>query len=184
MRWICAACVAVALALGPGCVGQIGDPVIGQGPVEPTVEATLLAPSRVEFEPVAKAMQPHCGTLDCHGQIGRNLRLYGARGLRLDRQANPADGDTTPAELDASYWSVLGLEPEALTQVVRDHGAAPERLSLIRKARGDERHKGGQLMLAGDDLDSCLVAWVAGAGNAAACGRAAKYGNPQSPMQP
>lgn len=33
---------------------------------------------------VADALQPSCGTLDCHRQVTRNLRLFGARGLRLD----------------------------------------------------------------------------------------------------
>ena len=44
----------------------------------------LSVPSRDDFPAVADAMQLHCGTLDCHGQVGRNMRLYGLYGLRLE----------------------------------------------------------------------------------------------------
>ena len=147
-----------ALGSSFACEGQILEPSTGGG-----LQVELLAPARVNFERVADAMQPHCGTLDCHGQIGRNMRLYGGRGLRLASNGNPFDGDTTPVEYDATFWSVVGLEPETITAVLTDKGADPERLSLIRKARGHERHKGGTLMNAGDNLDRCLISWLAGA---------------------
>jgi hypothetical protein len=63
-------------AASVSCVGVVG----GDAP-----NFVLSAPPREGFESVADAMQPSCGTLDCHGQPGRNLRLYGGRGLRLDR---------------------------------------------------------------------------------------------------
>jgi hypothetical protein len=163
---------AVVAAL-PACEGQIGDLGVGGG-----VSFELLAPTRTNFERVADAMQPHCGTLDCHGQAGRNMRLFGGRGLRLSPGGNPLDGDTTPAEYDATFWSVVGLEPETLTAVLEDKGADPERLSLIRKARGHERHKGGTLMNAGDALDRCLISWLAGAVTEAPCQAAAMYEAP------
>ena len=118
---------------------------------------------------LADAMQPACGTLDCHGQVGRNMRLYGGRGLRLDPAANPADGETTIAEYNATYLSVVGLEPEALAAVLADGGRRPERLTLIRKGRGTEKHKGGQQMIAGDPLDACITSWLRGAIDQAAC---------------
>lgn len=161
------------VASSPGCDGQIGD---GGGTAG--VQRELLAPSRAGFERVADAMQPHCGTLDCHGQAGRNLRLFGGRGLRLLAGANPLAGDTTPEEYDATFWSVVGLEPETMSAVVADKGADPERLSLIRKARGHERHKGGTLMNAGDALDQCLLSWLAGALSDAPCQTAAMYDEP------
>src|SRR5258708_13720479 len=65
----------------------------------------LVVPSRFSFPRVADAMQLHCGTLDCHGQPGRNMRLYGHYGLRLARTANPLDTQTTFDDSPASYGS-------------------------------------------------------------------------------
>jgi hypothetical protein len=112
------------------------------------------------------------------------MRLFGSRGLRLAADANPLDGNTTSAEYDATFWSVTGLEPETLTAVVQDKGADPERLSLIRKARGHERHKGGTLMSSGDPLDQCLVSWLAGAVVQGPCKVAAKYAAPGTVAAP
>lgn len=121
------------------------------------------------FHLVADAMQPACGTLDCHGQVGRNMRLYGGRGLRLDPAHNPADGDTTDAEYNASFASVVGLEPEVMWMVLKEGGRRPERLAMIRKGRGVEKHKGGQQMIAGDPLDLCITSWLRGAVDEASC---------------
>jgi hypothetical protein len=40
---------------------------------------------------------------------------------------------------------------------------------MIRKLRGIEMHKGGQLATEGDPLDRCIVGWLLGAIEAAAC---------------
>jgi len=138
----------------------------------------LAIPSRVEFKRVGDATQLHCGTLDCHGQIGRNMRLYGHYGLRLDPNDNPLEAPTSPAEYDASYWSVVGLEPEALSKVIADF-AKLETLTLIRKARGIEKHKGGQLMTEGDSLDRCIVGWIIGAFEADACNAVTQTPRPE-----
>jgi hypothetical protein len=146
-------CVCVVLAVS-GCGGT--------GAEEGQLSAAQL-PSREQFTVVGAAMQLRCATLDCHGQVGRNLRLYGIGGLRLSTPesliADPLADPTTPAELDASYASTIGLEPEALWQVIAQ-GADPNQLSLVRKMRGIEKHKGGQLAHAGDPLDRCLVLWL------------------------
>ena len=176
--WTALAALLTVAALS-SCEAEIQGPA---GPIKARVE--LLAPDRAGFEAVADAMQPHCGTLDCHGQVGRNLRLFGARGLRLDRGGNPSDDSTTPGEYDATFWAVVGLEPELLTAVIRDAGAEPERLSLIRKARGHERHKGGALMQTGDDLDRCLLSWLTGPPARANCLTAAMFGPPGGPIMP
>jgi hypothetical protein len=150
------------------CVGDVGEslnpPARGGQP-----GATLAAPLRATFEPVHDVLQPTCGTLDCHGQVGRALRLYGGRGLRLLKTDNPADDPTTPDEYDQSYWSVIGLEPEIISDVVTDQGRRPERLTLVRKARNQEHHKGGQLFVAGDYRDRCLTSWLAGQLDLVAC---------------
>jgi hypothetical protein len=115
----------------------------------------------------------HCGTLDCHGSAFRNLRLYGNEGLRWaegDRPLMPAC--TTADEIGQDYQSVVGLEPEALSAVVEDGGAHPERLSLVRKPRGLEHHDGGTLIYEGDAADTCLISWLTSQTDRAACLRA------------
>jgi hypothetical protein len=156
----------LALCLGPS--------VLACGSAEP--EAGRLSaeqlPSRAQFPVVASAMQLRCATLDCHGQAGRNLRLYGAGGLRLststDPIVDPLIDPTTPSELDASYESSVGLEPEALWRVVTQ-GADVNELSMVRKTRGIEKHKGGQLARTGDALDRCLVLWLEGKADPLPC---------------
>lgn len=135
-------------------------------------------PERSSFPQVADALQPSCGTLDCHGQRGRNLRLYGGRGLRLEPHHNSADEPTTDGEYAASFGSLTSLEPEVLDEVIASGGAEPERLSLLRKGRGAERHKGGTQMRPGDPLDRCLVSWLAGSVDREACLRVASAPRP------
>ena len=73
----------------------------------------------------------------------------------MGRQATDRSrhGCTTPDEIEQDYDSVVGLEPEAMSAVVADGGANPDRLSLVRKARGLEHHKGGTVFQVGDDAD-------------------------------
>jgi hypothetical protein len=139
----------------------------------------VTVPSAAGFEAVTTPLVFFCGSLDCHGAPGRNLRLYGMQGRRLDAKDVPCGMPTTPSEIDADYQSVVGLEPEVLSAVVRDHGAHPERLTLIRKARGTEKHTGGVVFAAGSDGDLCLTDWIAGnaAQATADCGNAI----PQNP---
>ena len=123
--------------------------------------AALAAPSRTDFPGVADALQLSCATLDCHGQVGRNLRIYGYGGLRLSDADNPLGDPTTDLEYLASYESLVSLEPESLSGVVTLQ-TNPDQLSLIRKARGLEHHKGGQRAQPGDSLDRCMVLWLIG----------------------
>ncbi|MGH7298428.1 MAG: hypothetical protein ACRELB_26040 [Polyangiaceae bacterium] len=115
------------------------------------------------FQPVADYLENRCGTLDCHGAPGRNLRMWGCEGLRLDPSSSPATcaSPTTEAEYQATYRSLVALEPQVMTTVysgcsaaIADGGAEypvsdschPELLTFIRKARGIETHKGGKLI--------------------------------------
>ncbi|MDI1443497.1 hypothetical protein [Polyangium sp. 6x1] len=139
---------------------------------EPT--DVLLVPSRVTYPSVGDALEYRCATLDCHGKPERNLRLYGSSGMRLEAGDVPGHGETTDAEYEASYRSVIGLEPEVLGLVIAEGGRAPERLSLVRKARGEEAHKGGAQIVPGDDADRCLTSWLSAATDEAACVRAAE----------
>lgn len=182
-RWQRFRLAVLACSAAAGCEGVIIEPGQGSGAPGGSPSTPLLAPARAGFEDVANAMQPYCGTLDCHGQWGRNLRLFGGRGLRLDPKENSAEGTTTPDELDATYWSVVALEPEILSAVIADQGARPERLTLIRKALNTETHKGGACMSVNDKLDTCLRSWLAGRVDTAACKVAADLMRPGAATQ-
>lgn len=129
---------------------------------------TLRAPSEAAFPDVANALQLRCATLDCHGQVGRNLRLYGFGGLRLSKTDTPMGNPTTDLEFDAAYDSLVGLEPEVMSSVVALK-LDPNQLTLVRKIRGIEHHKGGQLVVKGDALDRCLVLWLTNKSDPAPC---------------
>lgn len=129
-------------------------------------------------------MERRCGSLDCHGQFGRPLRLYSEWGLRLN--PNP-DGSrngqpTTAEEQTANYLSVVGLEPETLSECFESKGD-PEKLKtfqLLKKPLSEEnggiRHKGGPVLRATptDKGWLCLFGWVTGTPDAPACAAAAK----------
>jgi hypothetical protein len=170
-----------AAAIAGACNGAIIDDPRSDAGLAPTTASRLLAPERATFNPVADMLQTTCGTLDCHGQLGRNLRLYGARGLRFDPKDNSAENPTTAREYDESYWSVIGLEPETTSAVVADQGRKPERLSLFRKARGSEKHKGGTLQATGAPGDRCLQSWFAGKVDVDACKEVADRPRPVAP---
>lgn len=130
-------------------------------------------PDRASFPAVADLLVHRCGTLDCHGQTSRNMRLYGNLGLRLAPGDKPVSkGTTTSAEYDEDFASVVGLEPEIMTAVVTASGAQPDRLTFVRKARGAENHKGGTLWTAGDPQDRCVTSWLAGATDVTGCQKA------------
>jgi hypothetical protein len=138
-------------------------------PPDATARVAVVAPDAVSFPPVSAFLVHRCGSLDCHGAVGRNLRLVGHEGLRLDPGDLPGGSPTTAAEIGANYDSVVGLEPEVMKAVVEEQGARPERLTLVRKSRGTEHHKGGALVTAGDAQDRCLTSWLAGAVDQSAC---------------
>jgi hypothetical protein len=169
----CPGAFALALLLLAGCTATLQDQGAGKD------GEFLSVPRRDRFPHVENAMLPSCGTLDCHGQISRNLRLFGLHGLRLRPTDNPLDGTTTREEYDASYWSIVGLEPEVISRVVLENGARPERLTMVRKARGIEKHKGGQIMSEGDALDRCIVGWLGGADSLADCDAVADVPRPE-----
>lgn len=130
----------------------------------------VTVPDRASFPAVSDLLDHRCGTLDCHGSTARNLRIYGHEGLRLDASSRPSSKpDTTVAEYDATFASVVGLEPEILAQVVREGGANPERLTFVRKARGTEAHKGLSIWAEGDPEDVCVTSWLAGKTDTATC---------------
>jgi hypothetical protein len=152
----------------------------------PQARVGVVAPPEDKFPPVADYLDHRCGTLDCHGQSGRNLRVWGCEGMRL----NPKDisgcisgAPTTPDEWEATYRSLVGLEPAVMSAVTQGKGAHPELLTFVRKARGTETHKGGQLIQEGDDQDACIVSWLReGQTDFRACACALNY--PKFPETP
>ena len=139
-----------------------------------------VGPDRKQFDLVAPVLSRRCGSIDCHGSNYRNLRIYGYGGTRLrDPSASPNailrpdfPAYVTPIEIEASYEAVVGLEPALLRDLVAAGGASPERLTLVRKARGEEHHKGDVRIRLGDDADQCLVTWLKSAVDVDACRRA------------
>lgn len=138
------------------------------------------APDPATFPPLGDTLENHCGSLDCHGNIARNLRVYGVNGMRLDpndvtgfENNTGSASKTTQAEYDATYRSVTMIEPELMGEVIDHHGADPQLLTIVRKARGTEKHKGGAPMPPGSPGDLCLVSWLAGQIDKAACGACA-----------
>lgn len=112
---------------------------------------------------VSLVLENRCGTLDCHGQVSRPLRIYGHNGLRLvepDSSDQPGTAATTPEEQLANYQSVIGLQPEIMTEVYEDE-LPPTALMLLRKPLQLERHKGGAVFTAGDAAYDCITSWLA-----------------------
>jgi hypothetical protein len=131
--------------------------------------------SEQQFGPVADFLEHRCGSLDCHGEVWRNLRIWGCEGMRLDASDIPSCNrliggrPTTPDEHQATYRSLVGLEPATMSQVVENQGKDPELLTFVRKARGTEGHAGGALITPGDSQDECIVSWLRGSTDSDAC---------------
>ena len=161
--------VLLSLALGVGVVVACTTP-------QSDARFVASVPDRASFPPVAQVFVRTCGTLDCHGTVARNFKIYGDVGLRYAATDRPSVlTPTTSDEMDRTFESFVGLEPETLTAVVNAGGASPERLTFLRKARGTEHHKPGPVITAGDDRDRCFTSWLAGATDVAACQTALTY---------
>ncbi len=145
----------------------------------PSSSATvgILAPSdsMTEWVPVADYLEHRCGTLDCHGNPQRNWVSWGCEGLRADPTNSGGCGltatspNTTSVEYEDTYRSLVALEPVTMSEVVSSGGQNPDLLTFIRKARGEENHKGGALVVPGDPQDLCMTSWLAGSTDAMSC---------------
>lgn len=135
-----------------------------------------------DFRNVSAVLEKRCGSLDCHGDLARPLRIMGSTGLRLftpeefDDPALAAEDGGTPGgarattaeELEQNRQSMCGLEPERTEQV----GAGeldPVELMLLRKPTLRERHKGALVFLKGGAGESCVASWLTGAVIVADC---------------
>ncbi len=133
----------------------------------------LILPDENQFKQlngVNDFMTQRCAALDCHGQIGRPLRLYSSNGLRLEDGPNGSRiaGPTSDKEKKENYYAVVGLEPEGLTQVavVASEGGQFCDILLFKKPldikNGGVRHKGGPIIRSGDNGWNCITTWVQG----------------------
>lgn len=130
-------------------------------------------PDRKQFieQGVSAFMEKRCGALDCHGQVGRPLRLYSSNGLRKnDGPKGVRDVSATTAEERlANYFAVVGLEPEEITESRDSEGAFTDFLLLKKPLgidQGGVRHKGGSVLRSTDSGFDCLAMWIAGKDNA------------------
>ena len=139
---------------------------------------TLEMPNRGIFPKVSNALEGRCATLDCHGGEGRNLRLYSGNGLRLTAGELPGSVETTDEEIEANYRSIVGLEPELMSEVVADGGEEIERLVLMRKALGLEKHAAGAVIVSDDATYRCIRSWLRGTLDDLRCLESAAFGPP------
>jgi hypothetical protein len=141
-------------------------------------------PDRASFvdNGVSKFMERRCGGLDCHGQQGRPLRLYGQWGLRLKAtETGERNGEvTTEEELTENYLAVVGLEPENLAACFASKGVEFATFQLLKKPLDIEnqgiRHKGGPVLrpTQNDFGWQCLYGWASGQVDKKQCEEAAK----------
>jgi hypothetical protein len=128
------------------------------------------------FRPVSAVVERRCGTLDCHGAQPRPLRIYGQYGLRKPLEGKNDAGEYYPGGLDPTsedelvdnFQSLCALEPEIMNRVVKNKDE-PEALTLVRKPRLLEKHKGGLVWNKGDDGDTCLINWLNGKDDTTPC---------------
>jgi len=103
---------------------------------------------------VQRSLGSRCGSLDCHGDIDRPLRIYARNGLRL--RADLRGRDESMSELTANILSIVGIDPEQDT--LQDHLLLLKPLSV---SAGGIDHVGGDVFAdQRDGLYRCLHAWL------------------------
>ncbi|UQA57994.1 hypothetical protein [Polyangium aurulentum] len=153
-RRIAAALFAVASL---GLAGLSSSSCVGEAELE-----DFACPSHDVFvEAVSPYLERRCGTLDCHGQATRPMRIYGQFGLRHPDENNISGGaGSTTLERDANWAAVCNVDPEPMQGVTEDRGLSADKLLLVNKARGLERHKGGKIVDEQDAGDRCILNWL------------------------
>lgn len=174
------------LALGAVALFAAASALGAGGCSSPDTSARVdpIGPDAAQFAYVAPVLSRRCGSIDCHGSIFRNMRVYGYGGLRLGAATSPDVLTTlTPEEVRATYESVIALEPEIMREVVKSGGGGMENLTFLRKGRGDEEHKGHRRVSQGESADTCITSWLAGAVDKEACGLGGCFDPAKTPFQ-
>ena len=130
------------------------------GPSDKGLFAITPPPGPPAFNVVSDALDIHCGTLNCHGNNDRNMRIFGFYGTRLSDKDKTGAAATSEDEYQANFESIISIEPERLSQIVRSGGANEGKWVVLSKGRGTEHHKGGSRMTPGDAMDTCFTSWI------------------------
>ena len=97
-----------------------------------------------------------CGSLDCHGDSGRPLRIYAQDGLRL--RDDLRETDITVEEIARNVEAFAGVSP--------DIAAPDEHLALLKglaTSAGGIAHEGDDIwQTTGETGYQCILAWLAG----------------------
>lgn len=155
-----------------GALMTCGAALVACSGVDSTAVSDVTCPPLATFQQVSPVLEQRCGTLDCHGQIGRPLRIYSQYGLRSEMSGQVPDasnyfpGDdalpTTPYEIQDNWASVCGLQPEIIAAVYASGGTNPNahQLTLVRKPLLEEKHKGGQVFFDDSPGNECIQTWL------------------------
>lgn len=162
----------ICVAFIVGCARDFAEPQPFACPTVPVED----------FRYVSSVLERRCGSLDCHGDLARPLRIMGSNGLRLftpeqfDSPAAAQEAGVTPGgleattelELEQNRESLCGVEPELTEQVVIGN-VDPTELMIIKKPSLRERHKGAQVFFKGGAGEACTASWLRGAVSIADC---------------
>jgi len=163
--------LAALLCVGGASLGCLSDSDLGTGqPACPPLD---------DFRAVNNVLERRCGTLDCHGDVARPFIVFSQTGLRrlpasgeveaIDEYVTGGFEPTTDHEVLGTYISACYLEPEKMDSVIKGELEETD-LTLVRKPRLEEKHKGGRLWNARTQKgDKCLLSWVQGGVDIEAC---------------
>lgn len=97
-----------------------------------------------------------CASLDCHGDMGRTLRLYAERGLRLEDVLR--DRPLTGNEIGENLLSIAAFD--SLDAPVEENQIL---LKALAVSAGGMAHIGGAVWPDADDPGyRCVAAWLSG----------------------
>jgi len=145
---------------------------------DPNAQVDVGDIDKASFKPVSLMLGRRCGSIDCHGSRFRNFRLYGFGGIRKVVTDTPETPATTQLEADENYDAFMTLEPAVMNDFIAAGRKEPGKLTVFRKGRGDEAHKGGKRIVADDPADKCLTSWLTSSVDVASCTAAAAEANP------
>jgi len=161
LSWREGSCAHCHTADGPGR-GSEGRVYLREDPAtvppDPPVDGSDWA---VHVQPYAER---RCGTMDCHGDPGRPLRVYSIEGLRdsADRQS-----PLSAFEVEANEASARAVSPGA------DADSHAFLLEPLATAAGGWDHVGGEIWGSTDDPGyRCLRRWLEGSDPSTACAEA------------
>lgn len=144
MRW---ATILAVLAAG-GLAGCTDDQ-----PVDQVIELGDVADYGELVQPYVGV---RCGSLDCHGDSGRPLRIFAQDGLRL--RDDLRETDITAEEIARNVEAFAGVSPDAV--------APAEHLALLKglaTSAGGIAHEGDDIwQLTSETGYQCILAWLSG----------------------